>query len=62
MGVLKTEKVTLVPEGFGDGKIRCRAGAWSDAKVILEDQDSVCDGSTNAGRHRLRLVRCLSYG
>ena len=36
--LLKTEKVTLVLEGIGDGKIRCNASSWEDAKVILEGQ------------------------
>jgi hypothetical protein len=31
-------KVTLVLEGIGDGKIRCSASPWSDAKVILDWQ------------------------
>ena len=36
--LLKTERVTLVLEGIGDGKIRCDASSWEDAKVILEGQ------------------------
>jgi hypothetical protein len=28
--LLKTEKITLVIETIGDGKIRCSAGAWED--------------------------------
>jgi hypothetical protein len=35
---VKTVKVTLVLEGIGDGKIRCSASPWSDAKVILDWQ------------------------
>ncbi len=33
--LLKTEKITLVLEGTGDGKTHCSASAWNDAKVIL---------------------------
>jgi hypothetical protein len=36
--LLKTEKITLVLEGTGDGKVRCSASAWEDAKTILADQ------------------------
>jgi hypothetical protein len=36
--LLKTEKVTLVFEGTGEGKIRCSASSWEDAKIILEGQ------------------------
>jgi hypothetical protein len=35
---VKTVKVTLVLEGIGDGKIRCSASPWADAKVILDGQ------------------------
>jgi hypothetical protein len=74
------EKVTLVLEGGpedresdhrpGGPRRRQRAGAWSDAKVILEDQDS--DPRRLRRIHErgpssppisslslLRLVRCL---
>ena len=63
-------EMDLVLEGPGDGKIRCRAGAWSDAKVILQDEDS--DPRRLRRIHErgpssppisslslLRLVRCL---
>ncbi len=35
---LKTEKVTLVLEGAGDGKIRCSASSWHDVVVIVKGQ------------------------
>ena len=40
--LLKTEKTTLVLEGIGGDKIRCSAGSWKDAKVILEGQVLGC--------------------
>jgi hypothetical protein len=35
-GGLKIEKMTLVLEGIGDGKIRVSASAWPEPKVILD--------------------------
>ncbi len=34
---LKTEKVTIVIEGAGDGKIRCGASSWEEVMVIVKD-------------------------
>ena len=33
--LLKTEKVTLVLEGIGDGKIRCNASSWQTRRSSL---------------------------
>jgi hypothetical protein len=35
---LKTDKVTLVFEATGDGKVRVTCQSWDDAKVILADE------------------------
>ena len=51
--LLKTEKITLVLEGIGDGKIRCSASSWEDAKVIIEGQVS----GVRANGKRLRFLR-----
>jgi hypothetical protein len=36
--LLKTEKMTLVLEGLGDGKVRATASAWPEAKVMLDGE------------------------
>ena len=51
--LLKTEKGTLALEGIGDGKIRCSASCWEDAKVILEGQVF----GVRANGKRLRFLR-----
>ncbi len=51
--LLKTEKVTLALEGIGDGKIRCSASSWEDAKVILGGQVLMA----RANGKRLRFLR-----
>ena len=35
---LKCEKVTMVFEAIGDGKVRVTSQVWDDARVILADQ------------------------
>jgi len=35
---LKAEKVTMVFEAIGDGKVRVTSQGWDDARVILADQ------------------------
>ena len=37
---MKTVKVTLVLEGIGDGKIRCSASPWADAKASSTGRSS----------------------
>ena len=35
---MKTDKVTLVFEATGDGKVRVNCQSWDDARVILADE------------------------
>jgi hypothetical protein len=35
--LLQAEKITLVFEAIGDGKIRCSAGAWEDVRCANTD-------------------------
>jgi hypothetical protein len=51
--LLKTEKITLVLDAIGDGKIRSTASAWEDGKTILADE--VLEVRTRG--KQLRLLR-----